>query len=379
MDDGKTTGESAAAAFAGTEREFARRMAIAAAGLTLLVVPAYQLESLIAHAGADPLFWQLLPWRLLAVGAAIATLTWCTLHPDGRDAIGFLRFLAVTIMVMICGMLSTEIILGGDNLERMSRGLVMSTFAVSVLSLRGARELLVIFSVPLALALVAVFVAGADFGSLTGNLFDAAMMLVVGLIVAEVLFQNRLATQALQNRLQQYAATDVLTGLDNRRFAMPRIRSELHRARRHPTTCCILMADLDHFKRVNDEHGHAVGDIVLRELARRIRSIIRAEDRAVRWGGEEFLILLPETDEKQGLVVAEKLRRAVADEPVCVDPLQLHVTVSVGLEEWAGEIEPERLIDRADAALYQAKRSGRNRVCAAPRPVQPVAAGSTEH
>lgn len=171
-------------------------------------------------------------------------------------------------------------------------------------------------------------------------------------------------------RLLRSGFTDVLTGWYNRRYLQVRITEELARARRHRAALTCLMLDIDHFKRINDSFGHAAGDTVLRDLAQLIDAQIRATDVAARFGGEEFVILLPDTDARAGEQLAERIRAAVELETFRIaDGTALTVTVSVGvaarsLERSAEDLKAagDELIARADVALYRAKGSGRNRV-----------------
>jgi two-component system cell cycle response regulator len=125
-----------------------------------------------------------------------------------------------------------------------------------------------------------------------------------------------------------------------------------------------VLVDIDRFKSVNDGHGHAAGDAVLREVAVRLTAGLREEDVAARWGGEEFLLLLP--DSPDATVVCERLRASIADRPINVHGLlELHVSASFGWAPWTGEETGEALVGRADVALYAAKAEGRNRVVGA--------------
>ena len=169
--------------------------------------------------------------------------------------------------------------------------------------------------------------------------------------------------------LEQLARTDVLTGLANRRHADDFLRATIASARRHERELCAVLIDIDRFKAVNDAHGHAAGDAVLREVALRLADGLREEDLAARWGGEEFLLLLP--DSPDATVVCERLRASLADRPMNVHGLlELPVTASFGWAPWSGEETGEALVGRADLALYAAKDSGRDRVCSA-RELQP--------
>jgi diguanylate cyclase (GGDEF)-like protein len=162
----------------------------------------------------------------------------------------------------------------------------------------------------------------------------------------------------------QAATVDPLTGIANRQAVLGRLDEELARATRYRRPLAIVMVDLDHFKRLNDTHGHAAGDAVLRQVARRLADSIRAVDVIGRFGGEEFLAVLPETDADSAASLAEKLRRVVAGTPVRLpDGHEVTVTLSAGVAGGPGDVlRPEILVRDADAALYSAKALGRNTV-----------------
>jgi diguanylate cyclase (GGDEF)-like protein len=176
-------------------------------------------------------------------------------------------------------------------------------------------------------------------------------------------------------RLVRSGLTDVLTGWNNRRYLQTRLVEELARSQRDRTTLACLLMDVDHFKRVNDTHGHAAGDRVLREIADRVEMQVRASDVAARYGGEEFALLLPDTGVDQARVLAERIRAAVGGEPVVLgsgalgSEARLDVTVSIGISAVCPppgvddfKSLGERLIAEADVQLYRAKSDGRNRV-----------------
>jgi diguanylate cyclase (GGDEF)-like protein/PAS domain S-box-containing protein len=168
-----------------------------------------------------------------------------------------------------------------------------------------------------------------------------------------------------ERRLTELAATDPLTGLPNRRSFLACLDTVLMDVQREPTrNSALLMIDIDHFKRVNDIHGHQIGDQVLRHAAQLIRSSLRQHDRAGRLGGEEFAVLLDDVDVETALVLAERLRSKLETNPATTDAGAVAVTISLGLSIVHGE-DPARVLGEADAALYRAKRSGRNRVCVA--------------
>lgn len=172
-----------------------------------------------------------------------------------------------------------------------------------------------------------------------------------------------------QQRLTQDAETDALTGLYNRRWMDRHYPPALqcHHAAARPAS--ILMIDIDHFKRVNDEHGHAVGDQVLFQAARRIKLALRPGDLCARYGGEEFCVLLPAVDLSSAKGIADRICAAVARQPfVLSSGLTLPVSVSIGVACWNQQERLHALLHAADSALYQAKRQGRNQVIASRRP-----------
>lgn len=160
------------------------------------------------------------------------------------------------------------------------------------------------------------------------------------------------------------AVTDELTGLYNRRYFDRHLSLMLSKARDQERDMALMLIDMDFFKAVNDTHGHDMGDAVLREFALRLRRNIRGVDLACRFGGEEFVVLMPDTDYQQAQSVAERVRMAVAErdfETGLGRPLSVTVSVGVALNETVDDT-PEMLLKRADVALYRAKREGRNRV-----------------
>lgn len=159
------------------------------------------------------------------------------------------------------------------------------------------------------------------------------------------------------------ARLDPLTGLYNRRHLDEHLRATAVGSRRRMQPLAVLVIDVDRFKSVNDTLGHAAGDEVLCELARRLRRIMRADDVAGRWGGEEFLVLLPQTDLAGAGAVAERIRQAVADAPVRLADRNIDVTVSIGYTSGVVD-DVHGLVNRADTAMYDAKQQGRNRTAA---------------
>jgi diguanylate cyclase (GGDEF)-like protein len=201
--------------------------------------------------------------------------------------------------------------------------------------------------------IVAGLEAGADdYVSKPFNVHELQMRIRTGKRIIE-----------LQERLKYTASHDPLTGLLNRGALFRRMKSELSRARREKINLCIALIDMDHFKSVNDNHGHQVGDEVLRETATRIKNMVRNYDGVGRYGGEEMLVVAPGINKKAAMNVFERLRRAISETPF--QPAagkRLPVTISIGLAFDDGDSDIDDLIRRADAALYRAKKAGRNRL-----------------
>jgi diguanylate cyclase (GGDEF)-like protein len=174
-----------------------------------------------------------------------------------------------------------------------------------------------------------------------------------------------LALAAANSRNYSGAITDSLTRLRNKGYGLVRLEEAIYTAKRYRTGLALAMCDIDFFKRVNDVHGHPAGDAVLKEVSRRVAESLRKSDIAVRYGGEEFMVIIPQATAEATAVIGEKIRQAIAAAPVEMgvgqDPIA--VTLSVGVAAFHAETDTaESLIARADAALYSAKRGGRNRV-----------------
>ena len=164
----------------------------------------------------------------------------------------------------------------------------------------------------------------------------------------------------LQKSIQLEAHTDVLTGLYNRRYMHQKIDKLIHLPQLSTKTYSILLCDLDHFKSINDNYGHPCGDQVLIETASRMKSCLRSNDIAARWGGEEFMIILPETDQDAAYLVAEKLRTQLCEDNICCSKDSLSVSMSIGMLQIGSGYSAEDILNNVDDALYAAKRNGRN-------------------
>lgn len=217
---------------------------------------------------------------------------------------------------------------------------------------------------PSSLLVPAVFLLGAIF-----------VLLTMSLTARTVRDLQRVA------ELEQLAISDELTGLFNRRFLLSCLENETARSRRYGLPLSALLLDIDHFKRINDLHGHDVGDLALRHVARCCQDSVRQTDIVSRYGGEEFAILLPSTPLAGAQEVAERLRSTIAQSAIALPQgateRTLCCTVSVGVAEFdPSSREIDAFLKQADEALYEAKRSGRNRVIAASPRVQWRMAGS---
>lgn len=168
---------------------------------------------------------------------------------------------------------------------------------------------------------------------------------------------------ALHEQIFSNATTDALTGLRSKRHLTDELGREFSRARRYNRKFSLLMIDIDHFKAVNDRYGHQVGDITLRAVASNVLSCLHSDDLAARYGGEEFVVLLLETKLEDAVVIAERIRQAIAELAISYREARLRVTVSIGCAEYSHDDENEvRLFERADQLMYAAKQAGRNTI-----------------
>jgi len=188
-------------------------------------------------------------------------------------------------------------------------------------------------------------------------------------MVSERTFELEIAMRELQevnSELEQKSSEDALTGIYNRRFLNRQLETEFRRAYRQESSLAVIMLDIDHFKQVNDTHGHLVGDQILQKLAKLLKSQLgRASDVVCRYGGEEFAIILPETDEDGAVEFAERLSERISGSLFNTDAGELSITVSMGIAvaDSGDYAVAEQLLAAADSALYRAKNAGRNQVC----------------
>lgn len=173
--------------------------------------------------------------------------------------------------------------------------------------------------------------------------------------------KNKELTEAY-DKIEHLALTDTLTGIPNRRNLTNLMGKEASRSRRNGTTFSLIMCDIDFFKKVNDTYGHDTGDYVLCEVASIIQESVRQQDVVGRWGGEEFLIMLPETKMEDATSVAEKLRKAIESKEMAFHDYSFKVTMTFGVSVFETDLGIEKSIKKADDALYEGKQSGRNKV-----------------
>ncbi len=215
-----------------------------------------------------------------------------------------------------------------------------------------------------------VVMVGFDKASVLSGWQHRAWLFAVGYLVLSGLavsaLRVHLATRRQRERLRQLAHTDALTGMSNRRHIMDLGLGEFSRARRYGNPLSVLMLDIDKFKSINDGWGHPTGDRVLQELAHVMGSLVRAQDLCGRLGGEEFALILPETDLAGAVTMAERLRQKIeaTEDALAEDGSVVRFTVSMGVASLTDTDHAfEAMLQRADKALYQAKEGGRNRVC----------------
>lgn len=221
---------------------------------------------------------------------------------------------------------------------------------------------------------IGVMVMLFDTSRLTRQVRQSVFIGSVSVIIAAAIlilffywFVGRIGLRMAQNelQLQQMATHDALTGLNNRRYFDRLLEDSISLTKRYGRPVSLLMIDIDHFKKVNDQYGHPVGDAVLVELGQRLTDQARINDRVCRYGGEEFSVLLPETDAKSALEIARRICRVMENEVWDVSKnIQIGITVSIGVASLPSDVNTsQKLVTAADKALYAAKQAGRNRVC----------------
>jgi diguanylate cyclase (GGDEF)-like protein len=163
------------------------------------------------------------------------------------------------------------------------------------------------------------------------------------------------------SKLYDFATTDALTGLNNKRFIMNEIKNQIRISKRNKRKLSLMIIDIDDFKKLNDTYGHIAGDLFLKKTAFNLNQLLREQDIAGRFGGEEFIILLPETGIDGAVVLAERIRKSIEVSEILFEKKSIKTTISIGIAEFNNE-KPGELVNNADKELYKAKNSGKNRV-----------------
>lgn len=216
---------------------------------------------------------------------------------------------------------------------------------------------------------ILVFGTGFDTGIYTGEMPERFIAVFIAVTAMAMFYEY--SRQKYSNRLQDMcrdmmlvARSDYLTGLPNRRYVHETITYETYRAGRMKKTFSVILCDLDHFKEVNDKYGHSCGDYVLKQISQFIRNKLRHQDTVARWGGEEFLILLPETPLVGALTIGEQLRHKIESLQLEHAGNKFSITISMGAIEAKPPYDIEEILNKADENLYAAKQQGRNRIVA---------------
>ena len=279
------------------------------------------------------------------------------LAADGNEGLKLLREKPVDLV--LCDLMMPEVD-GHEYLARKSS--IESAVDVPVIMLTGKEEM--------EDKIRALGSGASDY--LTKPFQDAELIARVRVHLKSRLLQRELRAknaelERLNQKLEELNRTDPLTGAANRRSLTDALELEYLRAERYHRPLSLFMMDIDHFKKVNDTHGHQAGDTVLVTVASSLLCSLRKQDVVARYGGEEFAVILPETEKQNALTVAERCRGMVASMETDIGSSRLNVTVSVGVAALSDEgiTSTEKLLGAADRALYEAKRGGRNRVVAA--------------
>lgn len=326
---------------------------------------------------------------MVAIPASILSGTWDLVHgrylPAVIETLYFLTCLAVQFwratpslgrarrLVMGVGLSLVAIVYGYADPTRIEHLMWLPLFPLGLVLGATWKEAMAFVS---AIALAHVGIYGSWWLTHgTWPIAPSALIEVAVVYTLSTVLVRRFETFMAQHvrALALLAETDPLTGIANRRRFFRSAEHEALRAKRHGTPWSVLWIDLDHFKAINDTFGHDTGDAVLRTVADRLRRHLRDVDLVARVGGEEFAVLLPATDTQGAAVVAQRLRASIENEPA---PTGSPVTCSLGVAEAARGEALANVCRRADAALYEAKQAGRNRVVVAPQPEPLAQAGA---
>jgi len=305
-------------------------------------------------------------WTMLLLMTVAAILARCNPVEKPDQIRKFHRIYIKTLL--FAGLINIVVISGGDALINGSIAAFMgSVFAVASIFLIPNLFCTVLFLSGIFMMVIFLKVTEEMTGvSLTIQIVNAVTFSLIAMVLSRILFyyelqdfQKRQMIQRQKEKLEELATRDHLTNAMNRRSFAEMTTVELSRANRYRRPLSLSIFDLDHFKQVNDRFGHLVGDEVLKHISLLVKENIRATDTLVRWGGEEFIILAPETDLQSMVAFSEKLRKLIeADQPEKAPA----ITASFGVAQYRWGESEDDFLNRADQALMQAKQTGRNRV-----------------
>jgi diguanylate cyclase (GGDEF)-like protein len=276
------------------------------------------------------------------------------------------EWVRVSVACLVCFALFTSDMLSIDMNESQLYPLAM----LPLYRIRTRSLLWIICGLTIVLTVAGYLIAPPPdiWNGLANRMFS---LIVIGVTV---LGMGKLADY--EHKLLIESMTDPLTGLLNRRYFTTLSQKEVARSLRHGLRFSVLMLDIDHFKRINDNFGHPVGDLAIKALAEVCNQALRPHDILARYGGEEFILTLPHTEEEGARVVAERIRKAVEQLEIATASGPVRFTVSIGLSIYNRDLSLERIVERADEALYKAKQGGRNRIVSLPFEADVVALAS---
>lgn len=276
-----------------------------------------------------------------------------------------LRLISLTAMSSVFGLLVFAYDQGDTAFRVLSELAILTVFCAGLVSLRGLQGCIIPLFLPVLCYIAVMVQRGHEPLELVASQFGILSAIGIATFVSHLQFRIRVREFVARQELNEISTVDPLTGLMNRRAMVARLESERARHNRFTQTFAVIMLDLDLFKRVNDSLGHQAGDRVLKEVAVRLRANTRQQDDIARWGGEEFLILLPDTDGKGATAATDNIRAALRDTPITTLDTSLNQTASFGIAVYDNKESAQRLVARASQALQMAKECGRNRAVVA--------------
>jgi diguanylate cyclase (GGDEF)-like protein len=327
--------------------------------VAVLIVGFTLWDRYVDAANADAALWVRLGGAALVIGSGLFQRT--------RKRVAWAHAIAKFRMLVTAGTIAWALAL-------LERGFLVGLSGLIIAMLGAAhsaidrRDVYLLFLPPLLLTVAIMGVAGIERFVFVNATFFLGLTFLVALLLGRVLEAANRRAYAAEQALTRESRIDALTGVANRRALGEQARAALALARRQAQPIATLLLDIDHFKQINDRHGHALGDQVLQAVAAHCRELMRASDCFGRWGGEEFVALLPETTAEHAFDLAERMRISVATTEWRFGELVLHPTISIGVAGLTPGADADldatwsALVDAADAAMYRAKARGRNRV-----------------